>query len=354
MPEYKKQHYVPKFYLRFFTVEGSNKYIKLCIKESRQIIQKVDLEGQAQESYFYGKDLEREKWFGNIEDKTADVLNRVIQSRSLPKNKSVDYYWIWTFMLLQAYRTRANADEYNEMVDVSLKTVMRFEQQFANFEFDKHFFAYDDAIEKSLSILLKSLPIMMDMQIKLLENRTSKELITSDNPISKYNQFLEFRKFPYSHTGIASKGLQVFYPIAPDLMLVMYDPKVYKIGNKKQFSNILMNEEDVKNLNRLTSLHANKTLYSTDNVSDFQFEQILEGSNKFEAQRKLKTRQFNPVPIDGNTESIVVQNYRTPYMIKLNLSFVKQTQHAKSYQLSGYYAELRDERYRNPENRPTF
>ena len=33
-------------------------------------------------------------------------------------------------------------------------------------------------------------------------------------------------------------------------------------------------------------------------------------------------------------------------MLHPNLSFIKQTQHAKSYKLSGYFAEIRDERYR--------
>ena len=74
---------------------------------------------------------------------------------------------------------------------------------------------------------------------------------------------------------MASKGLQILYPLAPDLMLIMYDPKVYKVGNKKQFSNILVNEKDVESLNILTCLHGNKSLYASDRVSDYQFENII-------------------------------------------------------------------------------
>ena len=346
MPEKKKQHYVPKFYLKFFSSDSDQKAIKVCLKESYKIIQNADIKSQAQEDYFYGKNLEREDWFGNIEDTTSLILKEVVKTKVLPKNKSDEYYWIWLFILLQAYRTRANADEFNDMVDKSLKTVMKFEPKFKDFDFDTHFFAYDDAIEKTLDILLKSLPMMMDMQIKLLKNNTCQELITSDNPVSKYNQFLESRNFPYGHCGMASKGLQIFYPLAPDLILVMYDPKVYKVGNRKQFSKIQINQTDVEFFNSLTCLYANKALYSTSNVTDFQFEKILERSKKYQNQKKLELKQFDPVENDDETESVIVQHHKTPFMLHPNLSFIKQTQHAKSYKLSGYFAEIRDERYR--------
>jgi len=347
MAKKKKQHYVPKFYLRYFSLADNKKQIKVCLKESGKIIQKANLEGQAQESYFYGKDFEREEWFGNIENQTSLILNTVVRTKELPKDKSDDSYLIWLFILLQAFRTRANVDEFNAFVDTMMKTAMKFEPQFKDFDYDTHFFAYEDATEKKLDILLNGLPMMMNMQIKLIQDNTSKQLITSDNPISKYNQFLESRKFPFGHTGMASKGLQIFYPLAPDLLLIMYDPKVYKIGNKKQFSNIHMNEKDVEYLNILTFLHTNKSIYTTDSVADFYLEQILEKSNKFEKQKKLEVNHFEPVQNEDNTHSILVQHHQKPYLLNLKLSFVKQTQHAKLYNLTGYYAEIRDERWRN-------
>ena len=351
MAEKKKQHYVPKFYLKFFSVANNHKKIKVCIKRTGKIIQNADLENQAQEDYFYGKDLEREEWFGNIEDTTSVILKEIIRSKRLPKNKSDEYYWIWLFILLQAYRTRANVDEFNNVVDKTMKTAMKFDSKFKDFDFDTHFFGYDDASEKALDILLNSLPMMLDLQIKLLENNTNKSLITSDNPVSKYNQFLESRNFSFGHYGMLSKGLQIFYPLSPDLTLVMYDPKVYKVGYRNQFSDILLNESDVEFLNTLTCLYANKTLYGNEKVTDFQFEQILESSQRFQGQKKLELKQFDPVKEDEETESVIVQHHKTPYTIKPNFSFVKQTQHAKSYRMSGYFAEIRDERYRERKNR---
>jgi hypothetical protein len=349
MANKKKQHYVPKFYLRYFSLNDSTKIIKLCLKDTGRIIHKANLEGQAQEDYFYGKDLEREEWFGTIENQSSLILNRVVQTKELPKDKSDNYYLIWLFILLQAYRTKSNVEDFNHMIDTIMKTAMKLEPQFKNFDYDTHFFAYEDAIEKKLDLLLNSLPMMMDMQIKLIRNTTSNELITSDNPISKYNQFLESRKFPFGHNGMASKGLQIFYPLAPDLLLIMYDPKVYKIGNKKQFSNIPMNEKDIEYLNILTCLYANKSIYSTDNVTDFQLEQWVKESNIYKEQKKLEVKHFDPIQSEDDAESVIVQHHQTPYMIKLPLSFVKQTQHAKSYKMSGYYAEFRDERIRNRE-----
>ncbi|MFB9053531.1 DUF4238 domain-containing protein [Formosa undariae] len=148
MANKKKQHYVPKFYLRYFSLNDSTKIIKLCLKDTGRIIHKANLEGQAQEDYFYGKDLEREEWFGTIENQSSLILNRVVQTKELPKDKSDNYYLIWLFILLQAYRTKSNVEDFNHMIDTIMKTAMKLEPQFKNFDYDTHFFAYEDAIEK--------------------------------------------------------------------------------------------------------------------------------------------------------------------------------------------------------------
>jgi hypothetical protein len=75
-------------------------------------------------------------------------------------------------------------------------------------------------------------PLLLDLHNKLLINKTSVEFITSDHPIVMYNQLLTFRTFG-SNCGVACKGLQIFYPLDPKKVLMLYDGQIYRVGSKR-------------------------------------------------------------------------------------------------------------------------
>lgn len=65
MLEKKRQHYVPRFYLKNFSW-GNRRPIHLCnIKTGAQITAE-NLVTQCYEGYFYGKDLVLEEMFGHL------------------------------------------------------------------------------------------------------------------------------------------------------------------------------------------------------------------------------------------------------------------------------------------------
>ena len=66
MAEKKRQHYVPKFYLKLFSWDDK-KLINIYNISHKQIIPNGTLEKQCYEDYFYGKDLVIENSFGTIE-----------------------------------------------------------------------------------------------------------------------------------------------------------------------------------------------------------------------------------------------------------------------------------------------
>ncbi|WP_461622080.1 DUF4238 domain-containing protein, partial [Bradyrhizobium sp. 23AC] len=74
--------------------------------------------------------------------------------------------------------------------------------------------------------------------------------ITSDHPVVFYNQYAEHRTIR-SNTGLASKGLQIFYPISPYHIIILYDEAIYKIGAKKSTSVDVTSVSDVQQLNDL-------------------------------------------------------------------------------------------------------
>jgi hypothetical protein len=106
-------------------------------------------------------------------------------------------------------------------------------------------------------------PFVLDLQYKLLENKTGRLFITSDNPTVRYNQFLERRGPQFGTTGWQCKGLQIFLPLGPRHLLMLYDGEVYRVGGRKHLETRveITNEWDVEALNILQAANAEDVLY---------------------------------------------------------------------------------------------
>jgi hypothetical protein len=114
------------------------------------------------------------------------------------------------------------------------------------------------------------LPITFDLCFKLVINKTKEPFITSDHPVVLYNQFLEPRKKYGNNTGLACKGLEIFLPISPRHLLIFFDPDVYKVENKSNVSVDITADADVKALNLLQCISADKNLYFNEEISEHQ------------------------------------------------------------------------------------
>src|ERR1700676_1796434 len=109
MAKNKKQHYVPKFYLKFFSNKQENTHLGLYHFKSNKWIPAADLKNQAYEDYFYGKDAVLEEGLANLEEDAAVVLKEIINSEKFPKQCTKEYWLLWTFVLVQTYRTLSSA-----------------------------------------------------------------------------------------------------------------------------------------------------------------------------------------------------------------------------------------------------
>ncbi|MDF4203845.1 DUF4238 domain-containing protein [Maribacter sp. SA7] len=344
MAKNKKQHYVPIFFLRLFSIAQKGLHIKIYQKATGKIIQRGGLKNQAQEKYFYGSNLNMEKWFGEVENLCGHIIKDVAKTEKLPKKNSKKYQLLVLFMLLQAFRTKAQADELNQLTDTFIKTIMKYDKTFENYDFDSFKIGYDDAPVKNVGMLLESYPMMADMEVKIISNSTDIPFITSDNPTFKYNQFLKGREFEFGRTGMGCKGLQIFFPISPKNIILMYDPKVYKVGNRRQFFGIEASVKDVNQINLLMFLNANETIFSNEKATDYFFEKLSQKALKYKDLKKIEVNEYPESIMDESEgkQSILIHQKKNYIDTNLHLSFVKPTPHAKYYELNGTAAELRD------------
>lgn len=341
MAENKKQHYVPKFYLKLFSNSHSSSHIKIFVKSTNKIIPNGDLKNQTCENYFYGKDIKIEKEFSKIEDEVSRIVSEITESKTLPKLQNVDYKSLWIFTFLQNSRTKYRADETNEMINKTLKTIFKNDIRLKD-KIDEVEFGYKNPVLLNLDTLINTIVVTKDLKCKLIINQTNKPFVTSDNPIVLYNQFLEQRNHQFGKCGLASKGLQVFYPINPELALIYYDEKVYKIGFRKRNYVRTSNEKDIESLNILQFLNSDKVVYSNEKATDYYLETLMTKASKYNTSRGSDINEYFEKTDDDETSSVILHNQKKDLETNLNLSFIKQTTHGKTYKMSSYIVELRN------------
>lgn len=342
MADKKKQHYIPKLYLKLFSINNENSQIALFFLPKELYKPSVPLKSQAKEDYFYGEDGTLEEDLSKLEALAAPCLKDIIKTTTLPKKLSEDYFKILSFSMIMASRTKDAAEEINAMTDQMAKLMMSGHDEFKD-KLDDYVIRQKNAAAIAIATTAKSLSITFDLKLKLLINKTNLKFITSDNPVIKYNQFLEKRKHFGGHVGLATKGLQIFFPVSPTHMLCFYDEWVYKIGDKLKTIVDITDSEDIDKLNSLQILNCFDHLYFNSDISEPYIKQLYK---KVNGKRILEYPQLKEVQKSKNEngeERVLYHSMRQNLNINLQLSFVTETKRAKRHVLNDYAAQLRNE-----------
>jgi hypothetical protein len=260
VPEYKKHHYVPRFYLKLFSENGRS--INLFNIQSQRFVVDGNLKKQCYRDYFYGQDLRIEKALSYVEGEMSRILSTIQFDCRLPYRNSEDYLTFLFHLLMQHERTVYSVDAYEDRLGRLMKHLLIPKMGELNLPAD--YLGKIKVTKKNLAAYLVGTvipcyPLLLDMDWKILRVTGECEFITSDNPVVYYNQFLSFRK-QVSNTGLAIKGLQIFFPISPSFLVIVYDGGVYRVGSRTCDVIDVLND-DIKQLNRLQFVSALDNVY---------------------------------------------------------------------------------------------
>lgn len=347
MAEKKNQHFVPKLLLRHFSTDPNRKLINIFNADTKFYKSNCPLRHQGQESYFYGEDREIEDTLAKLENAAATIISNIVSNNTIPKWGSDDSRHLFLFSMLLSFRTKNSAEHMNEVVDKMFQEIKKYDSLFDNPNYNKIYFRLKNPSAYSLGIIAKEVFKAYDLGVKLVVNKSNKKFIISDHPAVLYNQFLEDRKHPGGHLGMFTKGLQLFFPISPECMLVYFDKWAYKVGNKKDIVVYTKNANDIDQLNFLQIVNCTEMVYTNDGVKEFDLSQFADKAKSLRIRDKTKFYEINKRYKDKEgLEHIQYTQHGDDRKIKLNLTFMKKTQGAKSHKLSDYVVQLRDERLR--------
>lgn len=342
MTEKKNQHFVPKHYLRQFSINLDKNQIGLFYLEKKIFRNAVPIKSQAKEDFFYGKDGEIEEALSKLENVAAPIFNRIISTNTIPQKNEDGYYSFFTFCIVMANRTKDATEQVKELTDKMFREIMSYEEKFRDIINELRIYPENPAA-MALEATMKRLHLAFDLKVKLLINRTSTKFITSDHPVIKYNQFLEKRNHPGGNVGIATKGLEIFFPISATHMLCFYDDQVYKIGFKSKDTVDLINPIDIDKLNFLQVLNCFDHLYFNHEVSEWYIRQLYSKAMNKRMTEYSTLNKVNTIIDKEGLEHIQYHSYGNNIEIKLDLSFITLTKKAKRHVLSNFVVQLRNE-----------
>lgn len=333
MDKKKNQHYVPQFYLKNFSVSGNQKTINLFNPKNELFVQGAAIKNQSSKDYFYGKDGRIEEGLSQIENILAPKIADLTNSDKLPRKFSDDHFAILIFMILNDLRNPTSIDQIKSFTRLANEQIEFFSEGKSIDTIPE--ISHDFAMELSFSNYEEILKICLDLDYKLLINRTDRGLLTCDFPSIKYNQFLEKKNMYGSITGYSTLGLQLFLPINPNKCILFYDPEIYKVGNKKD-KTIYLSSDDVDQLNILQILNCWKNAYFNEQVDESYIKDLYKRCKRFKKANISRATSHKVIKNDEILKNEQIIHFRsTDLRINLQLNHVKFTRKANSFNLEG-------------------
>ena len=321
MPKKKRHHYIPRFYLKRFSINNEGKFIGLYNLNNNKFISQAPLRHQAYENFLYGEDDEIENALANIEETIARFFYYWTEEKQLipPPPETNGYQILKQFILYQAFRIPKSGmsmmDSLNEGMEVFLK---EFDPQLAD-QMKGHKIVHENPVLLSLLNSIEHEHLLNFLDCKFLVNLSPIPFITSDAPVVFYNQLMERAETYMGSTALVTKGLQIFYPIHPRLMICLYDANVYDFGNGSKNCGSTELSEDVHQLNGLQFINSKSQVFFDDTIFE---EYISHLSNGFSDYRESK-KNINKVINQGSRKFFLTSSEDAHIDLKLDFFSLK-------------------------------
>jgi hypothetical protein len=339
MSKPRKQHFVPQFYLRNFSLDENKIGISSYNHKTEKFFIDVPIKSQAYKEYMYGKDGLIEKDLSLFESKIATLISDP-QNKILPPSNLEDFNLLREFILVQHSRTVKAGAEALAALNNAFTAIRPYLKNPNKIPKDlKISHEYPSVL--SLYRALDHSYLMGHLMMKSIVNMSTLSFITSDNPIATYNIWMEQQGFYAGATALAVKGLLIFLPIAPRLMYCFYDPYVYEIGDPDQGFVETQSETDVHQLNGLQYLSSDSQLFFSEKILPPEYiEDLVKGGKHLRVSESAFSRVFQ-TKNDSGKESLYLFNSFEDSHFGLSLPFIQLTETGRNSKLSNGLPEVR-------------
>ena len=233
----ENQHYVPKMLLRRFAIDPSVKDPQVYVFDKREHKKfPTAIKNVAAERGFY--DLKRgdpslsiEPLLTELEGHAAAALDKIRAASRVSVLSPGDLWWLATFVATQRVRARGFREA---MLQFEKDLVKRVEAiGFDPAKMEKRPRTPEDIKLATIANLFNNVsriaPILVEFDWVLFTTARERPFYISDNPLTMHNSL---DNSIYGGIGFASRGVEVYLPIAPTMMLGMWCPSIRAEGVK--------------------------------------------------------------------------------------------------------------------------
>lgn len=228
-----------------------------------QATQNASIKDQCSRSKFYGKTDELEDALCKLEGNVAPVIRSIIDGGPLPEVGTDNHVLLLFFLAVQKLRTHAAAESIARQASLYFTYLAKEYGKRTGVDIGDARIVFNDDIALGLRAVGDYLPWIRDLDSRILRISCPARFIASDNPVICYNQWCE----GIDHTGVTGascSGIQIFYPLAPNCMIMLFDARVYDVIGQKSGEIFLTDPSDINYLNRLQCVFAQDNLFFSD------------------------------------------------------------------------------------------
>lgn len=262
----KRQHYIPQFYLRNFSID-SRKNIGVFRFGKQQFIPNAAIKSVGYRENLYDDDESIERQLASKEKQWKEMLdiflgrNVTIQTPEwLDQHDEEAAIRVLEFFAFTEMRTTQQADSLTSMyrtLEQELGSKMTPETYNLYFGDLNEFTKHPNLLP--LQVASNHLPAYAGLDLLLILNVTKHGFITSDVPVYNLNSYYAERKYHRSF-GLAAMGLQKFLPISPRHCLCFFDKNIYeKTINDSTY--ILTSKNLVRRINQIMVQNAYEQVF---------------------------------------------------------------------------------------------
>jgi hypothetical protein len=265
------QHYVPQFYLRYFSLDSKS----ICVlnRKNGKTIETAPIKGQASKKYYYG-DVDTEDRISEIEGHFSKALREIKETNSFEQCTPENYVLLLQNIMLQKSRTVSERKKWKAMEDRMYQLYMECEvnnDDALDEETKEGFRKITQTLEADpkqyqamgMSIAFECADSLVDLLPVILHNKTNRPFIFGDSPVILTNPLLK-QVTLRGVLGTQTLGLIVLYPLSPQHCVMLIDEAAYKI--KKFHSSVysVRNLRDVALINKLQIHNAASAVYFSE------------------------------------------------------------------------------------------
>lgn len=317
----KNQHYVPRFYMKPFSIiknEGTKKekvLISFYQFKGNLLKDNIPTSSICSEIFFYDEDGKIENKLGEEENKWGSTILKINRDDVLMAS---DIKNIREFTAYQISRTKAMLVHNQDTVTTILTDVLY------NQNSDLNKFVINEMVKKKVESEITSeynldfvndiLSTTDDLKMIILENKTDIAFFTSDVPVIIVNPLGIHR------AGLGDVGTVIFFPISQKKMVMFYDSKLYgKIAEEIQDS------ECIYTFNKYQYISADERILALNSI---EFEKFIQDKELNTFREKFHISAKTTTSYDGigtfmAAKSRSIQYYLDIPILKLPKSLKK-------------------------------